>query len=329
VKKLAAVLLLIALVAAAFGGWVWHTLTAPVTLPAGGALVSFDPDMSFRALCARLEAAGVVRHAWVLRLWARWTGVDRQVRSGEYRFIGALSPLEVLANLRSSAAALHRVTIPEGSTVDDVARLLAAAGFGSAEDYHCLARDPHLLARLEMPASGLEGYLFPDTYAFAWSTASADILATMVERFQDQVAPLQAARLAVGLSEEDMVTLASIIEKETGAEHERNLVAAVFHNRLRIGMPLQSDPTAVYGRAERRAPTAADLDIDSPYNTYRIRGLPRGPICNPGRAALEAAVSPAREPYLYFVSRNDGTHVFSSTLEEHNRAVATFQRRRP
>ena len=322
-----------AVIAVGAGGvWLWRQLHVPAPLPLGGAMVSVVPGDSFRTVAERLEAAGVIEHAWVLRLAARWQGADRLVRTGDYRFTAAISPLEVLTRLRSPAAALHSVTIPEGSTVDDIAQLLAAAGFGSAEIFLCRARDPALLARLDVPATGLEGYLFPDTYAFAWSTSPDEIIDTMVERFRDQAARLDVVRLRAGMDEADMVTLASIVEKETGAVQERPLVAAVFHNRLRIGMPLQSDPTTIYGRAVRGRPTAADLNVESPYNTYRHRGLPPGPICNPGWAALEAAVSPARQPYLYFVSRNDGTHAFSRTLDEHNRAVAQFQRaerRRP
>jgi UPF0755 protein len=322
---MAAVIVLI-LAGAAAGFWFWRELHAPGPMASGGALVSIAPGEAFRSTCARLQQAGVVRNGWVLRLWGRWTGEDRAVRSGDYRFTEPLSPVAVLARLQSPTAALHSVTIPEGSTLRDVAALLARAGFGSADAFWCVAHDAHLLARLDVPASGLEGYLFPDTYAFAWGTPMDEILAVMVDRFREQTGPLQTTRLNAGMSEEEMVTLASIVEKETGAAQERPLVSAVFHNRLRLGMPLQADPTTVYGRDTRGGPTAADLDSESPYNTYLHRGLPPGPICNPGRAALEAAVSPAREPYLYFVARNDGTHSFSRTLEEHNRAVARFRR---
>jgi UPF0755 protein len=268
----------------------------------------------------------VIRHGWVLRWWARWRGLDHLIRSGDYRFEAPLSPLRVLAVLRSPAASWHRVTIPEGSTLNQVAALLADAGFGGADQFLCLARDIRLLARLDVPASGLEGYLFPDTYAFAWSTPSEQILTTMVERFHEQAATLERQRREAGMSEQDMVVLASLIEKETGAAGERAVVSAVFHNRLQLGMPLQSDPTALYGREVLGPPTAADLAVESPYNTYLHHGLPLGPICNPGRAALEAAVDPAKVPYLYFVARNDGTHAFSRTIEEHNRNVARFQR---
>jgi UPF0755 protein len=306
--------------------WTWRQLITPVALPPGGAVVSIGPGEPFRTTSARLQAAGVVRHAWVLRLWARWKALDRLVRSGDYRFDQPLSPLEVLALLRSPMAALHRVTIPEGSTLSQVAALLASAGFGGADQFLCLAHDPHFLLSLDVPGSGLEGYLFPDTYAFAWSTPPERILAVMVEHFHEETARLQPLRLDSDMSGRDMVVLGSVIEKETGVTDERALVSAVFHNRLQLAMPLQSDPTATYGRDVHGAPTAADIAVDSPYNTYMHQGLPPGPICNPGLAALRAAVTPAKVPYLYFVSRNDGTHAFSRTFEEHNRAVARFQR---
>jgi len=289
-------------------------------------MVSVAPGEPFRTTTTRLQAAGVVRHAWVLRLWARWRGLDRLIRSGDYRFEQPLSPIEVLAVLRSPTAALHRVTIPEGSTLEQIAALFANAGFGGSDQFLCLSHDPGFLLSVDVPASGLEGYLFPDTYSFPWSTPPEGILAAMVDRFREQTAALQALSLDAGMSEEDMVVLASLIEKETGVAEERALVSAVFHNRLQLGMPLQSDPTAMYGRDIHGPPTAADMAVDSPYNTYLHLGLPPGPICNPGLASMQAALTPAKVPYLYFVARNDGTHAFSRTLEEHKRAVAHFQR---
>jgi UPF0755 protein len=322
------VVCVVVLILLAGGGvyWAWGELQTPAPLPPGGAMVSVAPGESFRSVCARLQSTGVVRNGWLLRLWARWQGLDRLIRNGDYRFDAPLAPIEVLARLRSPSAALHRVTIPEGSTLHQAATLLAGAGFGGADQFLCLAQDPNFLVELDLPASGLEGYVFPDTYRFAWSASPEDILRTMVGRFREQASGLRARRVAAAMSEQEMVTLGSLIEKETGAAPERALVSAVFHNRLRIGMLLQSDPTAIYGREEGGAPTAADLTVDTPYNTYRNRGLPPGPICNPGRSALEAALSPAAVSYLYFVSRNDGTHEFSTTLDAHNRAVARFQR---
>jgi UPF0755 protein len=291
-------------------------------------MVFVHDGQPFAAIARELEAAGVVRSRWTLRLWARWSGGDRQVHSGDYRFDGPLTAVEVLDRFRVPGNGLHRVTIPEGSTLREVAELFAAAGFAAGDQFLCVAQDPGVLAALDLPASGAEGYLFPDTYSFAWSTSPADILLAMVQRFREQAAALEARRRTAALSEPDMVTLASIIEKETGVAHERSLVAAVFRNRLRVGMRLQADPTAIYGRAGRGAPSAADLDVDSPYNTYLHQGLPPGPICNPGDAALAAAIAPAAVDYLYFVARGDGTHAFARTLAEHNQNVGRLRHAR-
>ena len=307
------------------GVWFWRDIHSPGSLPLGGALVVIQPGQSFRQAAARLQAAQVIRHSWTVRLWARWWGLDRQLRSGDYSFDHALTPIEALQVLRSPGAGRHRVTIPEGSTVVDVAQALASACFGGADQFVCVARDPSFLLSLDLPASGLEGYLFPDTYAFTWSTNPVDILTAMVARFREQAAGLEEQRVAAGLSTHEMVTVASIIEKETGLGPERALVSAVFRNRLRTGMPLQADPTAVYGRESHVVPSATDLDLDSPYNTYLHEGLPPGPICNPGRAALEAALAPASVDYLYFVARADGTHAFARTHAEHNRNVAQLR----
>jgi UPF0755 protein len=223
------------------------------------------------------------------------------------------------------------VTIPEGRTAAEVFTLLEQAGLGGADVFACIASSPEWLLRQALPATGVEGYLFPDTYAFGADASPEAILDAMTGRYRQQAAPLGEERRRAGISEPDWVTLASLIERETGNAAERPLIAAVFLNRLRQGIPLQSDPTAIYERAaagERRV-TRADVLATSDYNTYQHRGLPPGPIANPGLAALEAALRPASVDYLYFVARNDGTHEFSRTLEEHNRAVQRYQRGHP
>jgi UPF0755 protein len=328
-KRLRFVLIGLALVSACCAlaaAWIWQELHAVGPLPRGGALVSVPPGEPFRKTTARLHAAGVIRHPWLLHWWGRWTGADRSVRSGDYRFDRALSPLAVLEKLRSPEAALSRVTVPEGKTLMEIASLLEDAGFGGADHFLCAAEDPAFLLSQDLAARTLEGYLFPDTYTFPRKTAPEAILAGMLERFREKMSALEERRRESGMTEHEVVTLASIIEKETGAGSERSLVSAVFHNRLRIGMRLQSDPTAVYGRRTNGRVTPKDLKVDSPYNTYLYGGLPPGPICSPGFAALEAALSPADVPYLYFVARRDGTHKFSRTLREHNRAVARLRR---
>jgi UPF0755 protein len=292
-------------------------------------VVLVPPGASFRAIATQLERAGMLRHPTLLAIWARWYGLDRRVHSGEYRIDRAMSPLEILDLLQRPHSALHRVTIPEGYTARQITAVLEREGFGGRDLFRCVMRDPELLRALDLPATGVEGFLFPDTYAFTWATEPEEIVRTMVMRFRDQSQPLMAQRIAAGMSEMEMVTLASVIEKETGRGDERPMISGVFHNRLRIGMPLQSDPTVIYGldRFDGNL-TRADLQSTSRYNTYQRAGLPPGPIANPGRAALEAAITPARTDALYFVSRNDGSHEFSVTLQEHNRAVQRYQRSR-
>jgi UPF0755 protein len=262
-----------------------------------------------------------------LATWARFEGADRRVRSGEYRVAEAVSPLELLELLQSPSRALRWVTIPEGYTAVQIADLLQEKNFGGRDVFVAAMRELSLLREHELPASGVEGYLFPDTYAWEWAMEPEEVIRAMLSRFQQESAELREERIAAGLTEHEMVTLASVIERETGKDEERPLISGVFHNRLRIGMPLQSDPTVLYslGRVRGRL-RRADLENPSPYNTYVRRGLPPGPIANPGRAALRAAIAPQQTAALYFVSRNDGSHEFSDSLAEHNRAVDRYQR---
>jgi peptidoglycan lytic transglycosylase G len=325
-RALALACLLLLLIGGGGAWWAWRTLHTAVAPATPGIVVVVPTGENFRAVAARLQAAGVVAQPLLLRAYARLTGLDRSVRRGEFRFEAPISPVAVLALLQSSGDAERQVTIPEGFTADQIAAVLEERGYGGRDAYHCAMEDPALLLELHLPASGVEGFLFPDTYAFDPSAPAADIVRAMVQRFRTQTADLAAKRAAAGLSETAMVTLASVIEKETGQADERPLISGVFYNRLRLGMPLQSDPTVLYGRGNGRSPlTRADLTSVQPYNTYVHKGLPPGPIANPGRAAMEAAVAPAHTTALYFVSRNDGSHAFSETLDEHNRAVRRFQ----
>jgi len=290
-------------------------------------VVSIDEHARFAKVAQDLRRQGLLRHVWPFMVWARLSGRDRLVHWGEYLITTPLSPLELLARLTSPPDALHPLTVPEGFTVRDVVSLLAGAGFGSEESFLCLLEDRRFLASEDLPPEGAEGYLFPDTYTFPLATPQARILRRMIHRFHEVTGADFARRAAdLGLTEHQAVTLASLVEAETGREEERRLVAAVFLNRLHIGMPLQSDPTVLYGReGHDRTITRADLHRPTPFNTYTIRGLPPTPIGNPGRAALEAAIDPAAVDYLYFVARGDGTHQFSRTLAAHSTAVAQFQ----
>ena len=308
--------------------WAWRTLSTPVPVTPAGVIVFVPPGEPFGVVAGRLQRAGLVRHPLILAAWARYTGLDRTARSGEYRFTKPVAPVDVLAALQVRADGTRLVTIPEGLTADQIAALLEEQGYGGRDVFHCVMTDLHLLQEFALPATGAEGYLFPDTYAFGQNAEPAEIVRAMLTRFRQESARLGERRATVGLSESDMVTLASLIEKETGQADERRLISGVFHNRLRLGMPLQCDPTLLYGHGDMRAPiTHTDLTDPTPYNTYLHRGLPPGPIANPGRAALEAAIDPAATAALYFVSRNDGSHEFSETLEAHNRAVRQYQRK--
>jgi len=275
-----------------------------------------------------LAAQDVLRYPRLFVLWAYLTGQDRGVHWGEFRLTQPLSPRELLARLTGPADALHTVTLPEGTTVQQVVAALAAAGLGSEETFRGLLEDPQFLAAEGLPPTGAEGYLFPDTYSFPLGTQPERILHTMIRRFHEVFTPDMAERAArVGLDPHQAVVLASLVEEETARPDERALVAAVFLNRLKRGMPLQADPTVLYDRSDgNRRITRADLARPSAHNTYTMQGLPPTPIANPGRASLEAAVAPAPVPYLYFVARGDGSHEFNVDLARHNAAVARYRR---
>jgi UPF0755 protein len=315
---------------AGIGAVTWITVRGAPPLPPDGATVTIPEGSSVAEIAHRLETAGVVRSALFFRIWARVAGRDRSMQPGTYRFEGAVDVNDVLARLAAGVAPIE-ITIPEGLTVREIAALLAARGLGDAESFRCLATDPEFLLAAGVPGPQLEGFLFPDTYRFAPDAEPTEIFATMVRRFHERFDAERHRRAHERrLTINEVLTLASIVEKETGKAAERPLIAAVFANRLRIGMPLQSDPTVIYSLpAFDGNLTRTDLANPSPYNTYVARGLPPGPIANPGLAAIDAALAPADSPALYFVSRNDGSHEFSTTLADHNRAVARFQRGSP
>jgi UPF0755 protein len=282
------------------------------------------------AIGERLVAAGVVRDTPTFRvaLWMSHRG--RHLKAGEYRFDRAMTPFEIIDKIARGDVFVISVTFPEGLTFAEMARIFESHGLGTAESFVKAARDPAPIHEIDPAARDLEGYLFPETYALPRHTDAARLTRMMVARFEKVFTPeLRQAAAARTLTVRQAVTLASIVEKETAKAEERPLVAAVYTTRLRIGMPMQCDPTVIYGlvKAGRYDGNIhkVDLSFDSPYNTYRYPGLPPGPIASPGRASLDAAVHPAAADYLYFVSRNDGTHEFARTLEEHNRNVQKFQ----
>ncbi len=297
-------------------------ITEPLT-------VEVREGSGFSTVARELTAHGLLRHPLPLIAWARLTGEDRDVRSGVYLVTRPLTPLELLARFTGPPDPSQMVTVPEGLTARETVTLLAAAGFGTQDELLAVLNDPAFLASEGLPEAGAEGYLFPDTYAFPPGTSADRILRTMVRRFRHVfTSEMQSRAAALGLDTNQAVTLASLVEEEAARADERRLVAAVFVNRLRRDMPLQSDPTVIYGRdGSDRTITRADLRRATPHNTYTARGLPPTPIANPGRAALEAAVHPAAVPYLYFVARGDGSHEFNVDLAAHSAAVQRWQRR--
>jgi UPF0755 protein len=277
----------------------------------------------------RLVDAGVVRGSMAFRLAMWLEGGGRTLKAGEYRFSGALRPTEVVERLARGDVFLRPITFPEGLTVEEMADIFATHD-GDRASFLAASRQGGAIRDVDPAATDLEGYLFPETYALPRGASAARLVDEMVGRFREIYDEgLRREAAARSLTTREVVTLASLVEKETSREDERPLVSAVYHNRLRLGMGLQCDPTVIY--ALRRAGrwdgnlTREGLRFDSPYNTYRYAGLPPGPIAAPGRASLEAAIRPAGVSFLYFVSRNDGSHVFATSLEEHNRNVRQFQ----
>ena len=281
----------------------------------------------FAAVVRKLRAQRVIPNEKLFSLWARLTGSDKKIQWGVYRFDPSSAPQEVLQRLVSGKRVFLMVTIPEGLTIKEIAELLEKMKIADREKFLAAAGDPELLAALGLQDKGLEGYLFPNTYQITPMTSERDIILIMAEQFRKASEPIWAQLGSDhNLNRHEIITLASIIEKETGVEAERPWISAVFHNRLKRNMALQSDPTVIYGLKEFDGNlTRKDLKDQNPYNTYRIPALPPGPICNPSLASIKAALRPADVPYLFFVSKNDGTHIFSQDLESHNQAVRTHQ----
>jgi UPF0755 protein len=297
----------------------------------GSTDVTIARGQSAARIAETLEDAGIVRSARVLSWWMRYTGQAGRIHTGEYRFRGPASVREVAAIITEGRVLLLAVTVPEGSTRWQVAEALAAAEFGSYAEAWQATGTTALIADLDPDAPDLEGYLFPDTYFAPRSSSARELVGMMVSRFRQAWTPDRRARAAeLGLSIREAVTIASLVEAETGLSEERPLVAGVYHNRLERKMLLQCDPTLLYalrleGRTDRNI-RRSDFANESPYNTYRVAGLPPGPIASPGEASLEATLWPAETQFLYFVGRNDGSHAFSRTLAEHNANVNRYQR---
>jgi UPF0755 protein len=330
-RFLLAALMLLILSAGAAGTWLYLSVARPYKAYEGSETFVEIPSGSGPITMGRaLAESGVVPNVTAFRaaVWVR--GAGRRLQAGEYRFDRPMTPLDVVDKIARGEVYLQPITFREGLTVRQMAQIFEDRGFGAARAFTAAASSAERIRGIDPAARDLEGYLFPDTYTLPRRTTAGQLVERMVARFEEALTPeLREQAAARGLSVRELVTLASLVEKETARGEERPLVAAVYTNRLKIGMGLQCDPTVIYaleraGRYDGNL-TREDLRFDSPYNTYRYAGLPPGPIAAPGKASLDAAAKPADVPYLYFVSRNDGSHAFATTLDEHNRNVHQWQ----
>jgi UPF0755 protein len=329
-KPIKVLLLAAVLIVPALTGWIVRELTTPVGGGSPPVLLDIEKGRSARGVVDGLRQRGLLRSALPLRLACRLFYPAEQFKAGEYRFFPPLKPKDVLFQVFKGRIHLQPVTIPEGLAGRDIGELLRPGDEEGQAAFRRALLDVGLIADWDSRARDLEGYLFPDTYLLPRKAPEAELVAAMVAEFRevfDKGRRLRAAEL--GMSVRDVVTLASLIEEETALPEERTLVSAVFHNRLRIGMKLDCDPTIIYAlKLENKYAgrlLLRDLKFPSPYNTYLHPGLPPGPISNPGKPAIDAALNPAAEKYLYFVLQGDGSHRFSRTLGEHLDAVRDYR----
>lgn len=321
-KKFLSILIILFILLIIAGGagiyWFLHYQSPEI------AVVEFPKGTSLRTLTGQLQRAKVIPHAKAFEWFVRLQKKDKQIKSGEYEFEKGLKPHQVLTILVEGRIKYYPITIPEGYNLKDMEKLFIGRGLTTKEEW------ASIITKYETAGNPLEGYLFPNTYYLEKSTTIHHLVDQMMEQMKLQITPERELRLKeMGFTVNQWVTLASIVEKETGLAGERPQIASVFLNRLKIGMPLQTDPTVIYGIKNFDGNlTREHLQTNHPYNTYTRPGLPPGPICSPGLESLLAILNPAKEEYLYFVAKGDGSHYFSKTLEEHNEAVQRFQLKR-
>ncbi len=308
-------------------------LYRPLSLPDAKAVFVVERGMGVGSLARALRERGFIRARLPLVISYRLLFYPAKIKAGEYELTSSVREKDLLDILVKGQVMLHSVTVPEGLTAREVLPLVSFLLADGAAGFDAAWRDTRRVAALDEQAPDLEGYLFPETYSFPRGVQAAEVVGTMVNQFNREFGEAWRSRAGeLRMSVREVVTLASLIEKETSIPGEKRLVSAVFHNRLRIGMKLDCDPTVIYALKLKGAYnghlTHQDMSLDSPYNTYRHAGLPPGPICNPGREAIEAALYPAAEPYLYFVAGDDGGHRFSRTFSEHAAAVRNYRKTR-
>ncbi len=295
--------------------------------------ILFDvmPGQSMSSVAINLESQHLIKNAWLFTKYSRFSGANSKLKKGEYALNKTMTPNQVLSVITSGKSVMRSLTIPEGKNIFDIADILEKSGFGTKADFFKLIKDPDFIQnQLGEKLESLEGYLFPDTYKVTKFDTQKEIVQQMLNHFINVYKDLEPEIKKLNWTRNKLITFASIVEKETGRPSDRVIVSSVFHNRLKINMKLQTDPTVLYGKAVSLGEmpnniTRADLQTPTRHNTYTNYGLPPTPISNPGRDAILAVINPANTKYVYFVSRNDGTTVFSENLSQHNAAVQKFQ----
>ncbi len=328
ITVLVAFVLLLFLITGA-GAGLWIYFTSPVLEKGEDRIIVIREGMHLKEISRVLEQEGLVKNSTAFVLLAKINGFSRMIKAGEYVLNPSMPPGRILEVITRGEVVSHTVTIPEGFSVEQVADALSASGLIDREKFLAYAMADGVENYYGITGPGLEGYLYPDTYQFARGLSAGAIVDAMVKRFRQVTDQFEQKIAESGMTLHEVVTIASIVEKETGKASERPLIASVFLNRIRKHMRLESDPTVIYGIRDFSGNLKKkDLTTRTPYNTYVIRGLPPGPIANPGEDSIKAVLYPAETNYLYFVSKNDGSHHFSSNLTEHNRAVYTYQKKR-
>lgn len=307
--------------------YVLMQMFVPIYIGSDAIEVEIPEGASFREAMGILKDKNLIRDKNLFILIGRISGMDRKIRAGYYAFWGYMSPYRVYKRFSEGKIIEFEVTINEGDSLIEIRQKLASKGIIQSEIFDSLTRDRNFLKSLNIVSPSLEGYLYPDTYKFPKGARASTVIKTMVGRLRQQYSDeLQKKMDEIGWSENEVLTLASIIEREAVVDKERRIISGVYHNRLRVGMPLQADPTAIYGvKSYKEKIYKKDLQRQTAYNTYIIKGLPPGPIASPSIQSIHAALFPEEVPYYYFVSKNDGTHIFSRTLKEHNLAIRSVQ----
>ncbi len=285
--------------------------------------IEIPEGTTYREAIVILDRQNLIRDSHLFLALGRLTGGDRKIRAGYYTFWDHITPLQVFDRLRKGRIVEYDITVVEGDSLPEIGSKLTAHGITSPDEFNAAVRDGELLRSLRIDAPSLEGYLFPQTYRIPKGARLRSVMKLMVQKLREEFSADMAKRAQeMGWTEREVLTLASIIEREAVTDRERPIISAVYHNRIKKGMPLQADPTAIYGvKSYREKITLKDLKAKTEYNTYVIKGLPPGPIASPGKKSIVAALYPSQVPYLYFVSRGDGTHWFTTSFSEHSAAI--------